>query len=101
LAKKKEQKMDIENQSRITFKLIHEKRVDLFRNGDKVGEIWAWIPSNDRFNNDVYPFSEKKDAYVEKNGIQICGFSEISTIWTCHKFKQKKDVVIVFKDNIN
>lgn len=91
---------DIESKSRITFKFIHEKRIDILRNSEKVGEIWSWIPSNDFHEKAMYPYSEKERDYTEKNGIQICGFSEISSVWDCGKFKDKKDVVVTFKDNI-
>jgi hypothetical protein len=92
----KKDNRDIELQSRITFKMVHEKQIDVYRNGFKVGEIWSWKPEIDVHNESHYPYNEKEEEYTEKNGIQICGFSEISEVWNCHAFNNKKDVVVTF-----
>jgi hypothetical protein len=95
-----DKEIDVELRSSITFELVHEKEIRVLRNGEEVGKIWSWIPKNDFREDDMYPYSEKEKDYVEKNGIQICGFSKFSTVWdNCGKFEGKKDVVLVFKKN--
>lgn len=82
----------------MSFKFINDKQIDILRNGQKVGEIWSWKPSNHEFNEDTLPYDEMIENYRSKNGVQICGFDSISELWSCGIFPDSKDIVVTFSE---
>lgn len=81
------------SKSRVTFKLTSPTHVDILQDGKVIGQIWSYDPKQD-----CYPYEEDNNGgqYTEKNGIQICGFNNVSHIWDCHIFPNTKDMVVDF-----
>jgi hypothetical protein len=90
------------NESHITFKQINDQKVEVLYDKKRVGEVWSC--SNKLEAPDNYPYHESDGigaGYTEKDGFQICGFNDISSVWKCgiFEFKNKKDVVVTFRNN--
>ena len=80
--------------SEITFEMENDSNTSflMMRKGKAIGRVWSESIMLDKPFL-PYPHDESKDG---KNSIQICGFDNISEIWTCGQFGGKKDCVVSF-----
>ena len=75
--------------TKITFELRTPTSVKVMHDGNHVGNIWSESDSG----GTPYPHNEELPT-LEK--IQICGFADISEVWSCGVFHGTKDVCVRF-----
>jgi len=76
---------------KITFKLKDEQHVNIFKDGKKVGHVFAPSGSGDE---------PKHKSEEEKSSIQVCGFAEAFDLWGCANFPGFKDIKLFFDDDL-
>ena len=64
----------------IEFKLKNKQNVEIYQDGERVGDIFS-------------PAGSSED---NSNCIQVCGFSEAFDLWGCGRFEGFKDIQLLF-----
>jgi len=76
--------------SKITFKMITDTHIEVFNNGEQVGDIYSDKGGD---HGKPYPYNEEIPTL---ESIQICGFTSISPVWSCGVYHGTKDVCLRF-----